>query len=509
MGIHLLVERFSMNFTNRLIRETMHGCLIAPYAWLRTQNGAQLSQRLVTDVATVGQALFPVVLEILYGGFVLILGVAVILATSPWQAILSISILTGIAITILSVLNPLAARFAAIQRDKVILGNHRAVETFTGRKLVKASRAESFFARRYISEFVLGNAARMKLNIVNKAIPMGTLLLGQTAMLSLAFALVLSDLPVENVVAQLTFVLLVLSRVLPAVSSVTGSITKLVKTVPSFLGYMDLRREIGPWLGANMAPQQRTAIDWQRLELSQVTFAYEDAEHSQINCAGLKLKRGCAYGLVGPSGAGKSTLIDLLLGLLAPSKGTIRLDGVALDEALRDTWLSGTGYVPQEPFVMDDTLRRNVAFGQDDQNIDDEAVLFALERAQLIDVVRTWPQGIDTRLGDGGSRLSGGQRQRVAIARILYHGATFLILDEATNALDAVTEESINQTVREIPGITSLMVAHRLSALRACDEIFVLNDGHLDTRGTYNELLETSAVFRSLAIESEQTTAYA
>ncbi|MBO6783851.1 MAG: ABC transporter ATP-binding protein [Alphaproteobacteria bacterium] len=501
MGVHILVERFSMRFTNRLMRDTMRGCLGAPYSWLRGQNGAKLAQRLVTDAATVGQALYPVVLEILYGAFILALGIVAIVLTSPWQAIAVIFGLAVVAGAVLSLLNPLAARYAATQREMVITGNQRAVETFSGRKLVKASRAEAFFAGRYIEVFERGNTARMKLNIVNKAIPSGVLLIGQVGLLALA--LVISGLPTATVVAQLTFVLLVMARVLPAVSSMTGSINKLIKTVPSYRGYMDLRAEIGPWMADPGIQETGRAPAWITLTLDRVAFSYPGADDAQIEDLSLTLSRGRLYGLAGPSGAGKSTAIDLILGLLEPERGTVAIDGVPLQAEARPAWLAAIGYVPQEPYIMDDTLRRNVAFGIDDRKIDDGAIWAALEQAQIADIVRSWPDGLDTVLGDAGSRLSGGQRQRVAIARALYRGATLLVLDEATNALDTVTEESVNATVRDIPGITAIIVAHRLSALRSCDEIFLLEDGQLIGAGDYDALTRASPLFRQLAQEQD------
>jgi ABC-type multidrug transport system fused ATPase/permease subunit len=343
----------------------------------------------------------------------------------------------------------------------------------------------------------------MKLNIVNKAIPSGVLLVGQVGMLALALALVMSDLPVEIVVGQLTFVLLVMARVLPAVSSMTGSINKLIKTEPSFRGFMALRAEIGPWMGAPKCTEDSPAPEWTAIELDGVAFSYPGAEAAQVDGVSLTLSRGQAYGLAGPSGAGKSTMIDLLLGLLEPQQGRITVDGAVLEGSLRDSWLSAIGYVPQEPYVMDDSLRRNIAFGIADEDIDDDRIWHALDQAQLSAVIAEWPDGLDTRLGDSGSRLSGGQRQRVAIARALYRGATFLVLDEATNALDAVTEESINATVRDLPGITALVVAHRIPALRACNQILLLEAGQLVTSGAYEDLIAQSPLFRYLAQETD------
>ncbi len=223
MLIHWLVENFSVLLTDRLVRETVRGCLGAPYIWLRGQNGQKLTQGIFQDTMTVGQSIYPVLLDILYGAFMLVIGIGAILVTSPWQAIAVFGILVVSGIAVLSVLNPIAGRVAILQRSHVIDSIRFLGEAFAERKLIKALRAELFFARRTEREFERGNRTRRTLNVVNKAIPTGTLLLGQIGMLALALALVLSDLPIETVVAHLTFVLLVLSRVLPSVSSLLGS----------------------------------------------------------------------------------------------------------------------------------------------------------------------------------------------------------------------------------------------------------------------------------------------
>lgn len=504
MTVNWLVETFSVRITDRVIRETVRGCMGAPYLWLRVQNGQKLTQSIYQDTMTVGQGIYPVVLDILYGVFMLVIGIGAILATSPWQAIFVFGLLVGLGGIVLATLNPLAARVAARQRLHVIDGIRYLAEAFAERKLIKASRAEYFFARRCEREFERSNDTRRTLNMLNKAIPSGTLLLGQIGMLGLALALALSEFPLETVVAHLAFVLLILSRVLPSVSSLLGSINKLIKSEPFFRGFMDLREQIRTWT-ERVRPEPEGAtcrpLNWTSASLAGVRFGYPGSELPQVMDASLILGRGRSYGIAGPSGAGKSTLIDIVLGLLVPDSGEIRIDDAVLGPETAAAWLSSIAYVPQEPHILDDTVRRNVAFAMADDRIDDEAVWTALKQTQMFDLVRSWPDGLDTRLGDAGSRLSGGQRQRVALARALYRGANLLVLDEATNALDSVTEEAINRTVREIPGITSLIVAHRVSTLRECDAIILMQDGQVVEVAPYDTLITTNPVFRRLAAE--------
>jgi len=200
--------------------------------------------------------------------------------------------------------------------------------------------------------------------------------------------------------------------------------------------------------------------------------------------------------VVGPSGAGKSTLIDVLLGLLPPTAGRITVDGRDIASALR-SWQRHIGYVPQEPFILDDTVRRNVAFGLPDAEIDDRRVLAALRVAQVADVVASLPRGLDTVLGERGTRLSGGQRQRIAIARALYYEPEVLVFDEATSALDTPTERELIAALDALRGVKTLIViAHRLTTVRRCDRLAVLRDGRVAAVGPYEDVLDLLDVGR-------------
>jgi ATP-binding cassette subfamily C protein len=230
-----------------------------------------------------------------------------------------------------------------------------------------------------------------------------------------------------------------------------------------------------------------------------VSYAYAGESDAVLVDVSLTIARGESIGLVGPSGSGKSTLVDLLLGLLEPTAGRITVDGRDVASTL-GSWQRQIGYVPQEPFILDDTIRRNVAFGIADREIDDRRVTTALKLAQLADFVTTLPRGLDTMLGERGTRLSGGQRQRVAVARALYHEPDVLVFDEATSALDTVTERDLIDSLEALRGVKTLVViAHRLTTVRRCDRLALLRDGRLAAVGSYDELLARDAGFRAMA----------
>lgn len=230
------------------------------------------------------------------------------------------------------------------------------------------------------------------------------------------------------------------------------------------------------------------------LILEGLDFRYPHAEREALKGVSLVIPRGSSIGFIGGSGAGKSTLIDIILGLLSPCDGSVKVDGVDIRGNLRG-WQSQIGYVPQSIFLTDDTMRRNVAFGLPDNEIDSDAVWRAIRAAQLEDFVKSLPGGLETEVGERGVRLSGGQRQRIGIARALYHDPEVLVLDEATSSLDTDTERGIMDAVIKLHGQkTVLIVAHRLTTIAHCDKVFRLSDGSLtDATSACTEISKESA----------------
>lgn len=234
------------------------------------------------------------------------------------------------------------------------------------------------------------------------------------------------------------------------------------------------------------------------LVCEQVSFAYDTSSVAALRDISLRLSPGESLGVVGATGSGKSTLIDVILGLLRPTAGRVVVDGRDLAGHER-AWQRQVGYVPQDPAMLDETVRRNIAFGIPDALIDEHRVTRACSLAQLDEVVRELPQGLDTPLGEHGTRLSGGQRQRVAIARALYADPAVLVFDEATAALDNQTEREVTRAIATLHGTRTLIViAHRLSTVRSCDRLIFLRDGTIQATGTYEDLLRDPA-FKTMA----------
>jgi ABC-type multidrug transport system fused ATPase/permease subunit len=227
--------------------------------------------------------------------------------------------------------------------------------------------------------------------------------------------------------------------------------------------------------------------------LRNLCFRYREDAPEVIQQLGLQISRGSRVGFVGKTGSGKSTLIDLIMGLLEPTSGSIEIDGQLLASANRRAWQACIAHVPQSIYLADVTLAENIAFGLDAHHIDPQRVRDAARKAQLAEFVEALPAQYQTMVGERGVRLSGGQRQRIGLARALYKQADVLVLDEATSALDDTTEKAVMQAIDSLgEDITVLMVAHRVSTLRSCDRIFELKDGRLLREGSYQEMFQTA-----------------
>ena len=225
------------------------------------------------------------------------------------------------------------------------------------------------------------------------------------------------------------------------------------------------------------------------IALDQISYRYPEVSETAVKNISLSINKGQSIALIGKSGAGKTTLVDIILGLLTPQSGDIRVDNVSIYKDLR-SWQNLIGYIPQSIFLIDDTLERNIAFGVPDRLIEPARMANAIQVAQLEELVQKLPYGLQTSLGERGVRLSGGQRQRVGIARAIYHEREILVLDEATAALDNDTERLVTEAINSLAGTKTLIViAHRLSTVENCDCIYMLKDGQVVKSGSYQEVV--------------------
>ncbi len=288
-------------------------------------------------------------------------------------------------------------------------------------------------------------------------------------------------------------------RMLPAVQAIYGAVTQMRFGAAALAGIhadFEGRDEL-----ALLPREPATALPARELvELRDVTFSYDSDKAAGIKGIDLTIPIGSTLGIVGSTGAGKTTLVDVLLGLLQPQSGEIRVDGVAVTPDNMRGWQADLGYVPQDIFLVDASVSENIALGLPLDRIDQDRVRECARMAQILDFIEgELPQGFKTSVGERGVRLSGGQRQRIGIARALYNDPAIIIFDEATSALDNLTEQEVMRAVAALSGQkTVIMIAHRMSTVRNCDRIAVLQKGRLTAVGDYDTLYKDNAAFRRL-----------
>jgi ATP-binding cassette subfamily C protein len=289
-------------------------------------------------------------------------------------------------------------------------------------------------------------------------------------------------------------------RLAPSATRIISALTSMrhfwpsVNVVHEVLAEPVAPESVGDPLGAELGS----------VRFDEVSFGYGDGA-DVLHGVSFEIQPGQSVAFVGGSGAGKSTLVKLLLGLLSPGEGRILMGGRDIRGHLR-AWRRLVGYVPQSVRLLDESIRNNIAFGIAADEQDEDRIWHAAAMARIDEFVRSLPQGLDSTVGEFGDRISGGQRQRVGIARALYNQPAIVVFDEATSALDSETEKQINEALEDLHagGLTTVIVAHRLSTVRGCDCIFVMDDGRVVARGTYDELLSKSPVFQQLVFASQR-----
>ncbi len=481
---------------SQLSHRLLTAYLGAPYAFHFRRNSAGLIHRVTDAVHSVFRGVLGSLLNTASEALV-VAGIVVVLAiASPGVTAIAVVVVGGLLLLPLTLSRKATTRWgqAVSQLDTDILQTLQ--QSLGGVKEVKVIGRESFFLAQFDERMAAAARLRSRYVAVGAALRMGVETTFVCGLLAVSLLLTLrggaAALPLLGLFAYAGF------RVIPAANRIALYVGQLRY---SRAWIHDLRADLAalPTPSITDTPEVEPIRFTRAIALERVSYTYAGESEPVLVDVSLAIAKGESIGVVGPSGAGKSTLIDLLLGLLEPTAGRITVDGRDITSAMR-SWRRHIGYVPQEPFVLDDTVRRNVAFGIADAAIDDGRVSAALRLAQLADVVAGLPRGLDTMLGERGTRLSGGQRQRVAIARALYDEPEVLIFDEATSALDTPTERELIAALEALRGVKTLVViAHRLTTVRRCDRIALLRDGGLAAVGSYDDLLARDAGFREMA----------
>jgi ABC-type bacteriocin/lantibiotic exporter with double-glycine peptidase domain len=501
----LAMSRLALRIGNELQSTLFGEYLSRPYAFHTRANGTMLLNNILHETARVTNGIvlnaFLLVTNLVTASFIILS----ILVLKPMIALAMIAGLAGGYALIYFVLRK---RLLQLGETQSRFANEQAQilhESFGAIKEIIVLQAQNFFRGQFehASKSFSHAAAHSQVVAQNPRHLMECV--AAVGLVGLALVLGGREDGVGPWLGQLTFLAFAAYRLLPILQQVfAASVHIRADRAALTLIAPDLRRARTANRTAALTKSTRTDCTsqgppQQEIRLEEVSFRYAPDKPWALSGVSLRIPAGAAVGIVGVNGSGKTTLVDVIVGLLVPSEGSVEVDGCALDDANRKAWQSQVAYVPQNMFLLDSSIAQNIAFGIPAAHIDRHRLSEAARLAQLDEFIKSLPAGYEHRVGERGIQLSGGQRQRIGIARALYRTAAVLVFDEATNALDGLTEQELMATLGHLRGrYTTILIAHRMSTVRSCDIIFELEKGKIAGRGTYEGLLKSSAVFRRM-----------
>ena len=482
------VQRFSNVSSQQLSSMLFRSFLRRPYTFHLQRNSSELLNVVQQEVGmTLGivTSTTGLLKEILLGGSVAVL----MFITEPVAAASTLTILIFGSILYTKVTKPRIAYFGQ-QRQKIQAPLMRyLLQGFGGVKDIQVLGRAEDFSTQYEQQNLVVQDASLRYSLIRQIAPMWTELLAMSGITVVVWVMVWQGRTPDRIIPLLGLFVIATWRFVPSINNVIGLVNSLSYSKPAVeslyneFEYIKKQNEI----------VKTQAVFTDKIEMRNLTFSYANTLAPSLRDVNIVVRKGETVGFIGSSGAGKSTLVDVILGLLPPSSGELLVDGVNMHEHNIE-WQSTIGYVAQAIYLTDDTIRRNVAFGIAENEIDDVALERSLKSAQLWEFVQGLPDKTHSIVGERGIRVSGGQRQRIGIARALYHEPQVLVLDEATSSLDIETETEVMSAIRALQGFkTILIVAHRLSTVQHCDRVYRIEDATIVGEGTLEELTKSAS----------------
>ena len=476
-----LIYHFSGQIHSKIAGRLINTYLVQPYAFFLRKNTSELIRSVKTDTIGFYQALYNFMM-IISSGLISLCLIGYLAATN---LIITLVVVVVVAVCALTLLRSFQKKSKDLGKEtqnadaRIIQSLQQA---FDGIKEIKIYHKEDYFLEdfRYIYHYSVEVARKANLLSGLPKYLLETLAVG--AILAVLAVSVISGGDLGKLVAQLAVFAAAFFKLLPNVNAIYAySNTMMYNKASVDLVYHDLK-EAEELLGRVTVEQenQKTIHFCDRIEMRGITFRYENTDTDVIRDGSVNIRKGESTAFIGQSGGGKTTTVDVMLGLLKPQQGEILVDGSPISDNYFG-WLGLFGYIPQFIYLYDDSIRKNVAFGIPEQEIDDAKVWEALTKAQMREFVESLPEGLDTEVGERGARLSGGQRQRIGIARALYNDPEILVFDEATSALDTETEKEVMSAIDSLHGSkTMIMIAHRLTTIENCDHVYRVENQRIE-----------------------------
>ena len=493
--------RFSLTAGVALSCETYRKTLYQPYLVHVARNSSGVISGLTYKINTVVFGVITPVLVLASSAVLLVAIVATLIAVDPLVAVAAATTL-GIAY---GTVTWLTRKRLARNSRRISDGQTQLLKTLQdglgGIRDVVLDGTQPVYCKIYRQADVPLRTAQCNNTFISQSPRFGMEAIGMVLIAGLAYALSLRPGGIASALPVLGALALGAQRLLPALQQAYSAWQSIAGNRDSLADVVELLDQpvADELMAAPPAPLQLE----KEIRFDGVRFRYSQGAPWVLEDIDLVIPKGSRVGFVGSTGSGKSTLLDVLMGLLVPAEGALRIDGRAIEGQLLRAWQRTIAHVPQSIYLADATVAENIAFGVPRDQIDMQRVRRAAEQAQIATFIESTPEGYEATVGERGVRLSGGQRQRIGIARAMYKQASVLVLDEATSALDTATERSIMQTIDRLDrSLTILMIAHRLTTVQGCDIIVELEQGRVVATGTYDQLVERSASFRRMVAVS-------
>ncbi len=467
-------------YTNQFAtsRRMMINFMKRPYEYYLNADTSVIQRNITSDVNNM-YGLILSVLQLTSEVIVFVCLVVILLSQDAQMTIFIAGLLIVVLMIIKYVIKPVMQR-AGRENQDYYSGLYKWIEeSVTGIKEIKIAGRENYFINGYADCGAGYVNAVQKYNLYNSTPRLLIETVAIAGMIGYMLFLMQTGVSIRQVAPSLSVLALAAARLLPSANRINTYTTSIAYFEPFFMNVSDhLQAEIHDedMTYDEHVYRRRETVEklplHREISLENISYKYPNTNVYILKEANLKIPVGKSVGIVGTSGAGKTTIVDVMLGLLAPAEGRILADGVEVRAHYKE-WLKNIGYIPQTIFMLDSTIRKNVAFGVPDDEIEEERVWAALKEAQLDTYIRSLPDGLDTSIGERGIRLSGGQRQRIGIARALYEDPEVMVLDEATSALDGETEAAIMESINRLHGKKTLVIiAHRLTTIEKCDLVY-------------------------------------
>lgn len=472
---------FSMSLKRTISVRLLESCLAHPYEFFLNSNTAELLRMITSDTNDFYQVVINV-LMIATNGFTAIAICIYLLITNVVITLIIASALLICAVVIFLVLNKKYRKYGAINHDYTAILNKALLQTLNGVKEIKIIGNERYFISKYNDNYKKQAGYNTKFQVYS-SLPkqMIEVVCISGILLYMAYNILFSG-DYYRLMTQIAVFCIGAYKLLPSVNSIMAYSSTVLYNKASVDCIYDNIVEANKFLSTHTISHKddsiKKKIDFDKsVNGNNLTFKYRNSDKYVLKDVNINIHKGESVGLMGVSGGGKTTLADILIGLLLPEKGKVTIDGIDINEYQGN--IGGLiGYIPQQIYLTDDSIKNNVAFGIDEDQIDLNKVWQALKKAKLDGFVASLPKGVDTEVGERGTRLSGGQRQRIGIARALYRDPDILVLDEATSALDNETEKEVMSAINGLRGNkTIIMIAHRLSTIKNCDTIYEVKNG--------------------------------